>query len=94
MEKFPPPIKVKIFYDKTLQKITGKNFEEAVVSENLLFVELLNFVFSSYPKIPQIFPPGTLGFLLNNRPPKEDDILKNNDEVKFISGANSVQYKD
>ena len=40
------PIKVKIFYNNELKKITGKDFEEAVVSENLNFINFLNFIFS------------------------------------------------
>jgi len=83
MEKFLQPIKIKIFYDENLKKITGKDFEEAVVSENLNFAMFLNFIFSSYPAIPKRFMPGTLGFLLNKKVPKETDILKNGDEFEI-----------
>ncbi len=76
-------IKVKIFYDDDLRKITGKDLEEAVVSENLDFVAFLNFIFSSYPEIPKKFLPGTLAFSLNGRKPKEDEILNDGDELKM-----------
>ena len=76
-------IKIKVSYDDELQKITGRDFEEAVVSENLNFVMFLNFIFSSYPTIPKRFIPGTLGFLLNGKVPKENDILKDGDKLEI-----------
>lgn len=85
MEKFLKPIRVKIFYDESLRKITGKSFEEAVVSENLNFVLFLNFIFSSYPEIPKKFMPGILGFLLNGRAPKENDILQDGDKLEIMA---------
>ena len=83
MDKFPRPIKVKIFYDLTLQKITGTPFEEAIVSEGLIFIYFLNFVFSSYPEIPKTYPAGEIGFTLNGKMPTEYDIVQDNDELKF-----------
>lgn len=85
MEKFLKPIRVKIFYDENLKKITGKDFEEAVISENLNFAMFLNFIFSSYPEIPKEFIPGTLGFLLNGRAPQENDILQDGDKLKIMA---------
>lgn len=85
MEKFLKPIRVKVFYDKNLGKITGKDSEEVVVSENLDFISLLNFIFSAYPEIPKKFMPGTLGLLLNDKAPKENDILRDKDEVKIMA---------
>jgi len=81
MKEFPKPIKIKIFYDENLKKITGKDFEEAIVSEGLSFANLLYFIFSSYPEIQKRFPPGKLGLLLNNQPPKDFDILRDGDEI-------------
>lgn len=81
MGKFLSPIKIKIFYDRNLKKITGKDFEEAVVSRGLTFLNLLYFIFSSYPEIEKRYPPGELGLLLNNRPPKDFDIFQDGDEV-------------
>lgn len=77
------PIKVTIFYDENLKKITEKDFEEAMISEGLNFVNLLYFIFSSYPEIEKRYPAGKLGFLLNNRPPKEFDILQDGDKIIF-----------
>lgn len=82
MEKLKP-IKIKVFYDKELKKITRKDFEEAMVSENLNFAQFLNFIFSSYPVILKRFIPGTLGFLLNGRETKENDILKDGDKLEI-----------
>lgn len=81
------PIRIKIFYDENLKKITRKDFEEAVVSDNLNFTMFLDFLFSSYPKISKKFTPGTLGFLLNKMRPKETDVLKDGDilEIKGLS---------
>lgn len=81
MEKFLRPIKIKIFYDENLRKITGEDFEEAIVSEGMTFVKQLYFIFSSYPEIKKRYPPGKLGFLLNNRLPKDLDILQDGDEI-------------
>lgn len=81
-------IKVKIFYNGGLEKITGKDFEEAVISENLDFRMFLHFIFSSYPEIPENFAPGTIGFLLNKIPPKENDILKNGDKLEIADMKN------
>ena len=75
------PIKVKIFYDENLKKITGKDSEEIIISENLNFAMFLNFIFSFYPEITKRFIPGTLGFLLNGKPPKENDVLKEEPSV-------------
>jgi len=83
MGKALKPIKINIFYDEELKEITGKSFETAIVSENLNFAQFLNFIFSSYPAIPKRFIPGTLGFLLNGRSPKENDILNNGDKLEI-----------
>ncbi len=84
MEDFPKSIKVKIFYDESLQKITNKDFEETIISEGLSFVMFLYFIFSSYPEIQKEFPLGKLRLLLNNRKPNDSDILDEGDEVKLI----------
>ena len=83
MEDLPKPIKIKISYDKELKRITGKDFEEAVVPENLNFIDFLDFIFSSYPEISKRFIPGTLAFSLNGKKPKENDILKDGDGLEI-----------
>lgn len=87
-ENFLRPIKVKIFYDENLKKITEKDFEEAIISEGLSFVNFLYFIFSSYSEIQKRFSPGKLGMLLNEKPPAEFDILKDGDEIKLIGIKN------
>lgn len=80
---FPRPIKVTNHYDQKLQLLTGKMFEEVVVSEGIIFLYYLNFIFSSYPKMQSKYPPGSLGILVNGKPPNEFDVLKEGDIVKF-----------
>ncbi len=80
-ENFLEPIEIKIFYDKELQKITHTAFEPAVISEGMTFVSMVYFIFSSYPEISKKYPPGILGFELNSRPPKKEEILKDGDEI-------------
>lgn len=83
-------IKVKVFYNGELKKITGKDFEEVVVSAGLDFVMFLHFIFSSYPEIEKRYPPGKLGLLLNHKPPKDFDILQDEDKIilETVSGYN------
>jgi len=85
MKDLLKPIKVRIFYDRELKRITGKDSEETMISENLNFINLLNFIFSSYPAIPKRYIPGTLGFLLNGRKPEENDILKDGDKLEIFA---------
>jgi hypothetical protein len=77
------PIKVKVFYEGEIKKITEKDFEETVISEGLSFANFINFIFSSYPNIQKIFIPGTVAFLLKDKPPEANDILKEGDVVKI-----------
>lgn len=84
-QDFPEQIRVKIFYDEALKEITGKDFEEARVCENLTFVNFLYFVFSSYPEIKKQFGPGTLGFSVNGKAPSDNEILREGDVVRFIA---------
>ena len=81
MDDFLKPMKVKIFYDKELKKITEKDSEEAVVSEGLKFINMLGFIFASYPEIEKTYPPGKLGLLLNDRLPKDFDVLQDGDKI-------------
>lgn len=77
-------IKVKVFYDKNVRRVTKKDSEEVMISEGLDFPNFLNSIFSSYPDLQKRFPPGTLGFLLNGKAPKEYDILKYDDKMEFV----------
>ena len=77
------PCKVKILYDETLQKITGRKEEEAIVSEGIPFMIFLGTIFSSYPAIEVKYPPGVLGFTVNGKPPDDFRILNDGDEIFF-----------
>ena len=59
-QNFPKPIKIKIFYDKALQAITGKAEEEMLASEGVPFMFILSSIFVSYPEIEKKYPPGVL----------------------------------
>jgi len=78
-------IKIRIYYDDKLKKITKKDFEESVVSDNLQFAQILNFIFSFYPDMQKNFGPGTLGFLLNGQKPNGLEKLKEGDEIKMFA---------
>lgn len=83
-------IKVKVFYGGKIEQITKKNFEEVWISEGLNFARIVDFIFSSYLNIQKIFIPGTVSFLLNNKVPKIDDILKEGDIIKI----SAIELKD
>lgn len=87
MKSFPKPIKIQIFYDRELRKITGVESEEAIVSEGLSFLLMLKTIFDSYPEIPRLYPPGSMGLMLNGRMPTDFDILEDGDKIKL-----SVSY--
>ena len=88
MKSFPKPIKIQIFYDMKLRKITGVASEEAIVSEGLRFLLMLKTIFDSYPEIPKLYPPGSMGLLLNDKLPTDFDILDDGDQIKL-----SVSYQ-
>lgn len=77
-------INVKVRYGKKLRRITGKKKEIIQVEKGLPFEFFLNIIFQEYPEIQERFPPGTLGFAVNKRPPSEFIPLKNGDVVEFV----------
>lgn len=77
------PIRVTVYFCKKLKTITDKSREIVIVSKNLPFLYFLYIIFTSYPLIQQIYPPGTIALLLNGRPPQDYSLLKNNDVVKL-----------
>lgn len=79
----PKPQKITVFYDRKLEKITGKGSEIVLVNEGMSFSFFLKIIFESYPEIEKKYPPGVLGFSVNGKPPKEYDVLENGDKVKF-----------
>lgn len=58
--------------------------EPVVVSENISFFEYLYFMFSSYPNIEKLFPPGVLGFTINEKRPGDFTTLKEGDIIYFF----------
>jgi len=78
-------IKVDILYDEELLKITGKASEPAIISDNLQFVQFLNFIFTSYPEIQVKFPPGSIGFLVDGKAPQALDTFKDGDKLEIMT---------
>lgn len=79
-------IKVRIIYDKTLQKITKTEQETSIVNKGIVFIYLLYFIFQSYPEIEEKYPPGKLIILVNDIPVTDEYyLLKNGDVVKLSS---------
>ncbi|MBU4481794.1 hypothetical protein KKH59_05830, partial [Patescibacteria group bacterium] len=78
------PNKITIFYDATLEKITGISFEETMVQEDFTFADFLHSLFVSYPEIPKRMPPGKLGFWLNGRRPQTFDVIGDGDRVELV----------
>jgi len=81
--RIPEPQKILITYDKTLQLITNKESEECIISKGAYFFFILASVLESYPEMKDKFPPGSLGFTVNGKPPNEDTLLKKGDIVHF-----------
>ena len=93
-DDFPKPCKIKISYDETLQEITGRSEEEAIISEGMSFILFLGTIFSSYPAIELKYPPGTLGFTVNGQPPDDFDALENGDEISFTVASRFDRWED
>ncbi|RJQ25469.1 hypothetical protein C4577_05605 [Candidatus Parcubacteria bacterium] len=80
---FSKSITITLIYDSAVQKITNTPSEPSIVNEGMPFIMLLYFVFQSYPEIQEKYPPGTLGLLLNGKPPTDFDILQDGDKVEL-----------
>lgn len=76
-------MKVTNHYDSSLQRITGRATEPAVISDNLSFAEYLYFILCSYPEIEKTYPPGILGFTVNGSIPTDFTVLKEGDNIYF-----------
>lgn len=87
---FPDSIGLIVFYDPELQRITDKKSEKIIVSKNMPFILLLSMLFKSYPEIEQRYPPGALGFLLNNQPPSDFDTLEDGDKVSLSAAFDTI----
>jgi hypothetical protein len=64
--------------------------EPVVVSENISFIEYLYFTFSSYPDIEKLFPPGVLGFTINEKQPGDFTTLNEGDVIYFFIVTKSL----
>ena len=83
--------KIIVSFDPNLQRITGTASEEVVVNDGISFLQFLFFLFESYPEMQTSYPPGKLGFLVNDEPPGEDCTLRDGDRVLFVAtGADGV----
>lgn len=79
----PRPIRIVVRYDNELQKITRKSEHPVIMSNGSTFVYLLMNIFMEYPNIERQYPPGALGFSINNIPPKTHTPLFDGDSVDF-----------
>ena len=79
----PPPITITIQFDTELQKLTGKAGHPVVMSQGATFMFLLMSVMEEYPEIQNKYPPGTLGFTINEVPQKTYTPLLDGDVVFF-----------
>ena len=79
----PKPIFIKITYDEELQKITGTKEDPTYMSQGSMFIYLLQNVFMTYPEIEKNYPPGSLGFTINDIPPNVYSPLFDGDIVSF-----------
>ncbi len=75
--------KITITYDKTLQLITDRESEECIISNRVPFFFILTSVLESYPEMQKRFPPGSLGFAINGKPPEVNTLLKDGDIIHF-----------
>lgn len=94
MSKFanmPRSIRITARYDKELQKITRKEEHPVIMSEGSTFVYLLMNIFMEYPDIEKQYPPGVLGFSINNIPPKTYTPLFDGDIVDLSVSASFMR---
>ncbi|MDO8660214.1 MAG: hypothetical protein Q7K54_06520 [Candidatus Parcubacteria bacterium] len=83
----PKAITINIEFDLELQKITGTEGHDVVMSEGSMFMFLLQSIFMEYPKIEKKYPPGMLGFIINGTPPKTYTPLFDGDVVSLSVGV-------
>lgn len=83
-EAMEKTVEISIFYSATLREITNVPFEQVKIPEGSTFADFLNSLFTSYPEIPKRFPPGRLGFLLNNTSPDVFTVLRDGDRVNLV----------
>ena len=77
-------INITIKYDKELQKITGVPEEPCILGEGSTYLWLLQNIDSAHPEIFIQYPPGKIGFLVNNVPITGLSILMNGDVMELV----------
>jgi len=77
----PKSLSLTVIYQGAVADVAGAIKEPVVVSDGFVFVELLREIFFAHPEIEQRFPAGSLGLLLNGKPPLVEDVLHEGDVI-------------
>lgn len=85
----PKSLSLTVIYEGVVADVAGVTKEPVIVSEGFVFVELLREIFFAHPEIEQRFPAGSLGLLLNGKPPLVEDVLHDGDVV-ILTGSQST----
>ena len=80
----PKSLSLTVIYEGVVADVAGVTKEPVIVSEGFVFVELLREIFFAHPEIEMRFPAGSLGLLLNGKPPLVEDILHDGDVITLI----------
>jgi len=86
----PKSLSLTVIYEGSVVDVIGTTKEPIVVSEGFVFVELLREIFFAHPEIEQRFPAGSLGLLLNGKPPLVEDVLHDGDVITLIGSGNTI----
>ena len=89
-DDFPKPLRLRVVYKGSVAGVVGKSSEEITISVGMRFIEVLGEIFLSHPEIEGRFPAGSLGLLLNDKPPTVDDVLHEDDVMTFIDMKGSL----
>jgi hypothetical protein len=83
------PIWITIYYDFSIQQITGKAYERSMVNRGCLFGFVFQCLLMDYPDIQRRYPPGNLSFSLNGVAPEIETPLQDGDEIRLMVEQNS-----
>lgn len=81
----PKPIKLRVYYDAALQRITGREYDPVIMGEGSTFMYLLQDIFMEHPSMKEKYSSGTLIFEIGESPPKPHTPLFDGDIVKVCS---------
>ena len=87
----PRPIKLRVYYDAALQRITGKDYDPVIMGEGATFVYLLQNIFREHSGLAHKYPPGTISFEVNGEPPKPYTPLFDGDIVKVCIASSEKE---